>query len=282
VLGQVAVVDLLEGSISRMLVRAPVAMVGNFGEPGSARATARGELYDKWRELLSDAKTFALRKTQYESNQSRPLAASKGDLEALQPVVNGTMRLWLEANRATDIEAALALAKEFSLKIAITGGAEAWMVADKLAAAKVPVMTGAMNNIPTSFSSLGQRQENAAMLRAAGVTVVLVGNGPGDPESFNVRNIRQEAGNAVAYGMTWDDALRSITLGAADLLGVSDKLGSLQAGRTADVVIWSGDPFEFSTRAEHVFVRGIEYPRRSRQEELTDRYKTKPPVYRAP
>ncbi len=111
---------------------------------------------------------------------------------------------------------------------------------------------------------------------------MLIGNGPGDPESFNVRNIRQEAGNAVAYGMKWDDALRSITLGAADVLGVSDRVGSLQMGRSADVVIWSGDPFEFSTRPEHVYVRGVEYTKKSRQDELTDRYKNKPPTYRAP
>ncbi len=103
---------------------------------------------------MTDAKAYAVRRVQYESGQSRQLSASKGDLEALQPVLAGTMRLWLEADRASDIEAALAFAREFSLKIAIVGGAEAWMVADRLAAAKVPVLTGAMDNIPTSFATL--------------------------------------------------------------------------------------------------------------------------------
>jgi imidazolonepropionase-like amidohydrolase len=278
--GQAAAIDLLEGTVAQLLVKAPVAMVGDFANPQSAEAGARGELYEKWRELLRDAKAYALRKTQYEANQSRAFAASKGNLEALQPVVNGTMRLWLLADRASDIEAALALAREFTLRIVIVGGAEAWMVADKLAAANVPVMAGAMNNIPTSFSTLGQRQENAGLLRAAGVTVALVGNGPGDEDSYNVRNIRQEAGNAVAYGMKWDDALRAVTLAPAEVLGVADKVGSLRVGRSANVVVWSGDPFEFGTRAEHVFVRGVEYTRPTREEELTNRYKNKPPAYR--
>ena len=90
------------------------------------------------------------------------------------------------------------------------------MVADKLAAARVPVLTGAMNNIPGGFAALGQRQENAALLRKAGVQIALIGNaGGGDEEAFNVRNLKQEAGNAVAYGMTWDDALRAVTLAPA-------------------------------------------------------------------
>jgi imidazolonepropionase-like amidohydrolase len=162
----------------------------------------------------------------------------------------------------------------------IGGGAEAWMVADELAAAKVGVLTGAMNNIPRNFNMLGSRQENAALLRAKGVEVALIGNaGGGDEEQFNVRNIRYEAGNAVAYGMKWDDALRAITLTPAELFGVGDRLGSLQAGRDANVVVWSGDPFEFATRAEHVFVRGKEYHDVSRQDLLMQRYKQLPPDF---
>ena len=274
--------DLVEGTVAQMLVKAPVAMVGDFSNAQSADAGARAELYEKWRTVLRDAKSYGLRKTQFEANQSRALAASKADLEALQGVVNGTIRLWLQADRVSDIEAALSLAKEFALKIVIVGGAEAWAVADKLAAASVPVMAGAMNNIPGSFSTLGSRQENAGLLRAGGATVVLVGNGPGDEDAFNVRNIRQEAGNAVAYGMKWDDALRAVTLAPADLLGVADKVGSLRVGRTGNLVVWDGDPFELGTRAEHVYVHGVEYLKPTREEELTNRYKTRPPTYRSP
>ena len=130
-----------------------------------------------------------------------------------------------------------------------------------------------MNNIPQSFDALGQRQENASLLRAAGVSVSLMGNGPGDPASFNVRNIRQEAGNAVAYGMTWEDALRAITLAPAEAFGVADRVGALRVGADADVVVWDGDPFEFATRATSVFIRGVLQTGTSRQDELTARYK---------
>jgi imidazolonepropionase-like amidohydrolase len=157
------------------------------------------------------------------------------------------------------------------------------MVADKLAAARVPVMTGAMNNIPGSFSTLGTRQENAGLLRRAGVQVIIIGNaGGGDEEAFNVRNVRFEAGNAVAYGMSRDDALRAITLTPAEVFGVANRVGSLQVGKDADVVVWSGDPFEFSTQPELVLVRGREYTEPTRQDLLEQRYRTLPPDYKRP
>lgn len=227
-------------------------------------------------------KAYEARRSAYEQGNSRELAAPRSELEALIPVVSGRMPLALAADRATDIRAALEFAREYRLTLWIMGGAEAWMVAADLAAAKVPVFTGAMNNIPQSFDALGQRQENASLLRAAGVTVVLVGNGPGDPAGFNVRNIRQEAGNAVAYGMTWDDALRAITLAPAEVLGIADRTGSLAVGKDANVVVWSGDPFEFSSVAEQVFVRGRTSTARSRQQQLLERYLTLPPAYRRP
>ena len=281
--GQAAVLDLLEGSASDMLVRAPAAMVAQLGDPRSASMTARGEMAGRLREVLDDARTYARRRAEFERNATRSFAASRLDLEALIPVVEGREPLIVETDRASDIEEALRIGSEFGLKLVIAGGAEAWQVADKLAAAHVPVMTGAMNNIPSSFAALGTRQENAALLRRAGVDVVLIGNaGGGDEEAFNIRNIKQEAGNAVAYGMTWDDALRAVTLNAARALGIADRYGSLDAGKVANVVVWSGDPFEFGTRAEHVFVRGREFTGLDRQQMLEERYKTLPPSYRTP
>jgi imidazolonepropionase-like amidohydrolase len=154
------------------------------------------------------------------------------------------------------------------------------MVADKLAAARVPVMTGAMNNIPQSFASLGARQENAGLLRRAGVSVIIIGNaGGGSDDAFNGRNVRYEAGNAVAYGMSRDDALRAITLTPAETFGVANRIGSLEAGKDADVVVWSGDPFEFASQPERVFVRGREIKTPSRHDLLEQRYKRLPPDY---
>jgi imidazolonepropionase-like amidohydrolase len=281
--GQAAVLHLIDGTAADLVLKSPVAMVGQIGEPQQIGAQSRGELLVRLREVLEDARAYARRKADYERAQTRQFAASRLDLEALGPVLEGRLPLWLEADRASDIESALKIAKDYNLKLVISGAAEAWMVADKLAAAHVPVLTGAMNNIPMSFASLGTRQENAGLLRRAGVTVAIIGNaGGGDEEAFNVRNVRFEAGNAVAYGMTREDALRAITLTPAEIFGVADHVGSLQPGKDADVVVWSGDPFEFATQPEHVFVRGRESVTPTRQDLLEQRYKSLPPNYRRP
>ena len=280
--GQAGVLHLVGGSAEDMVLRAPVAMVATLGGAEGRGGMPRAETLMRLREILDDARVYQKRRAEFERAQTRPLAASHLDLEALLPVLAGREPLLVEADRASDIEAALRIAREYRLKLIIGGGAEAWMVADKLAAARVPVLTGAMNNIPMSFATLGQRQENAGLLAKAGVPVALVGNaGGGDEESFNVRNIRYEAGNAVAYGMDWNAALRAITLTPAELFGVADRVGSLQAGRQADVVIWSGDPFEFASQPERVFVRGVQQTAPTRQDLLEDRYKRLPPDYRA-
>lgn len=282
--GQAAVVDLVPGSLTDMLVRAPAAMVAQMGSPPQSTGLgARGELTVRLRELLEDTRAYARRRAEYERAQTRDFVASRLDLEAMIPVVEGRLPLLVEADRASDIESALRIADEYKLRLMIAGGAEAWKVADKLAAANVPVLTGAMNNIPSAFATLGSRQEGAAILRRAGVDVILIGDaGVSDPLTFNVRDLKQEAGNAVAYGMTWNDALRAVTLAPARALGISENYGSLEAGKVANVVIWSGDPFEFGTRAEHVYIRGVEHPQPSRQDMLETRYRTLPPDYTKP
>ena len=280
VAGQAAVVDLSGTTIVDMLRRGPAAMIAQLGNAEAGGTGARGELIMRLRALLDEARTY---RTRTAGRAPRPapteFEASRTHLAAMIPVLTGQIPLVIGADMASDIDAALRLADEYDLRIMISGGAEAWKVADRLAAAQVPVLTGALNNIPGGFSSLGARQENAALLRRAGVNVLLVGAGG---EAFNVRNIRQEAGNAVAYGMTWDDALRAVTLAPAEAFGVATQVGTIQAGRDANIVVWSGDPFEFSTRAEQVFIRGVDVKAPSRQDMLIERYKTLPPDYTGP
>ncbi|MFM8603789.1 MAG: amidohydrolase family protein [Gemmatimonadota bacterium] len=281
--GRAAVVDLLDAqSPSEMLRANGVAMTGSFGAPDGAVANARGEYWTKWASLIADVKAYADNRRAYDSARTRAFITSREQLEALIPVARGRLPLLVSVDRATDILAAIDFAKTSGVRLWIEGGAEAWMVAKELAAAKIPVFTGAMNDIPTDFATLGQRQENASLLHAAGVSVVLIGNGPGDPSAFNVRNIRQEAGNAVAYGMSWEAALRAITLTPAEVMGLDGSVGSLQPGRDANVVVWSGDPFEFASVAEQVFVRGKTSMAKSRQQQLTERYLSLPPAYHRP
>lgn len=274
--GQAAMVDLADGSLSDMLLQAPVFMTADIGSKGEHVGGTRAEVLQRLRDLLADTREYMRRRADYERNATRELAARRGDLEAMIPVVQGRLPLVIDANRASEIESAINLAKEFSLRIIISGGAEAWMVAPKLAAARVPVIVGALNNIPLSFAMLGARQENAALLRQAGAQVLINGGSDG----FNARNVKFEAGVAVAFGMPWEDALRAVTLTPAETFGIADRVGSLQVGREANVVVWSGDPFEPMTRAERVLVRGLDVRRPSRQDELMQRYKALPPTYR--
>jgi imidazolonepropionase-like amidohydrolase len=271
--GQGAVVDTLQGTAAEMLRQAPAVMVANLSSR-AADTAGRGELFLKLRELLEDARVYVAKKVAFEGGSLRDLAVNRLHLAALQPVLEGKLLLLVKASRSTDIEAAIGLSKEYKLRLGILGGEEAWMVAPALAQAKIPVFTTALDNIPASFSSLGSRQENAALLRKAGVPVAIIADAG---ETFNVRNIRQHAGNAVAYGLPWDEALRAVTLTPAEAFGVDTAIGSLQPGRDANVVVWDGDPFEFSTRAVHVFIRGKESQGPSRQDMLTERYVPKKP-----
>ncbi len=270
VTGQGAWVDLADGPRAGLVRRAPVAMFSQLGSAAGAGTTARGELVQRFRELVADVRAFAGRRDAYDAGNSRTLSARRMDLEALVPVVEGKLPLVVSVDRASDIETLLDLSKELGIRVMVLGGAEAWKAAGRLAADKVTVLTGGLDNIPSSFATLGARQENAGLLAKAGVPLVIVGS---SGDAFNVRNIRQEAGNAVAYGLGWDAALRAVTLTVAEQFGVADRVGSLEPGRDANLVVWSGDPFEFATVAEHVFIKGQSVKRPSRQDELTDKYK---------
>ena len=121
---------------------------------------------------------------------------------------------------------------------------------------------------PGSFDTLGARLDNAALLDAAGVTVAIA-----HFDSHNARNITQEAGIAVANGLPADAALAAVTLNVARAYGMDRDYGTVAVGKVASLVVWDGaDPFELSTWAERVFVRGHELEMRSRQTELRDRY----------
>ncbi|MEP7381213.1 MAG: amidohydrolase family protein [Gemmatimonadota bacterium] len=274
--GQGAVIALGNGTLTDVLMKAPAVMFADIGSKGSDRGASRAEVFARLRAVLTEAKDWPRRRARYDANGSRPLAARPMDLEALQPVLRGELPLAIDADRASDLLVALDIAKEFGIKLALTSAAEGWKVADRIAAAKAYVLVGALNNIPRDFSTLGARQENAAMLQQAGVRVIIAGGA----DAFNARNVKYEAGVAVAFGMPWDAALRAVTLTPAELYGVADRVGTLQPGRDATLVVWSGDPFELYTHADHVFVRGQEVQGPSRQDELMRRYKTLPPDYR--
>jgi imidazolonepropionase-like amidohydrolase len=234
---------------------------------------SRAGVIQRLRQLFLDALEYSRRKSDFQKNAIQALSASAADLEALGPALRGELPVIAIANRESDILTALRIAREFKLRLVIAGAVEAWKVAPALSAAKVPVILNPINDIP-SFDGPGARFDAAALLEKAGVPVVIV-----EGESGGPRNLRWSAGHAVRFGMTWDGALAAITLAPARALGVEDRFGTLESGKSADVVVWSGDPLDFSSRAEHVFIGGVEVPHTSRQTELLERYRTLPPKY---
>jgi len=170
-------------------------------------------------------------------------------------------------NRASDILQVLRFAEARDINPVIMGGIEAWMVAEELAAAGAPVILDPLRNLPGNFDTLGARLDNAALLTAAGVTVAFSA-----AESHNARKLRQQAGNAVSYGMPHDAALAALTINPARIFDVARTFGSLQAGKRADLVLWSGDPLEVTTLADLVIVNGKVDSMVSRQTLLRDRY----------
>jgi imidazolonepropionase-like amidohydrolase len=219
------------------------------------------------REALQDALDFSRNRAAWNSAQRRAYARGRLDLEALAPVVRGELPLAINVNRASDLLAAMRLAEEFHLKLILLGAAEGWRVATELAASNVPVVVKPLTDIP-SFDALGASLENPARLAKAGVTLIL-----SSFDTHNARNLRQEAGNAISYGLDRDLALRAVTIEPARAWGVADRLGSLEVGKDGDVVVWSGDPFELTTRAEHVFIAGREMPQDTRQKQLFEKYR---------
>jgi imidazolonepropionase-like amidohydrolase len=266
--GQGLAFDLLGDNLADMQIRSPIAMFGSVSEnEHDAGGGSRGGLFMRLREVLEDARAWARNPQAFERGETREFSVSRLDLAALQPVLRGEMPLVVEAHRASDIQTVLRIADEYDLKVIIAGGTEGWMVADDLRRAQVPVLVKVLRNLPESFESLGARYDNAALLRRAGVQVAIT---TGD--TYKAFNIRQEAGNAVAYGLPYDEALRAITLYPAQIYGMADRYGTLEVGKVGNVVVWSGDPLELLTQVEHVIIRGHEVPLVSRETQLRDRY----------
>ena len=271
--GQAALIALNGSRMEAMLRVRDAAMAGDFADAlkvagGGSHAAGLARV----RRILEDARDYDRRRADYRRADMQELSAPASELEALLPVLRGAMPLYVVANSERDIMNAIRLAKEFGIRLIVRGGTEAWKVAEELAAAKVPVALDAYANIP-DFENMEVRWDNAALLAEAGVSLIIYESGDGGP-----RNLRFAAGHAVRNGLPWSAALEAITLAPARTFGAEATMGTLAAGRRADIVVWSGDPLEFSTRPEHVFIGGEEMPLTSRQTELLERYRTLPPA----
>lgn len=280
--GQAATIHLgLPGAEGGPVVRSPAALVVALGQAGAGLAGgSRAAALTLLAEALDDARDFAAHRDEWERAARRDYAPSRLDLEALAPVLAGEVPVAVEVQRASDIRTALRLAAEQEIRLVVVGGAEAWLVAEELAAARVPVVLDPLANLPASFEQIGATLENAARLHAAGVRIAFISGG-----SHNARNLRQAAGNAVAHGLPWEAGLAAITRSPARIWGMVG-YGTIEPGMEADLVVWDGDPLEVTSAAERVFIRGREVPMVSRQILLRERYRRldgpRPPAYVKP
>ena len=234
---------------------------------GGSRNASHAEL----RNALREARDFAAGRWSGEDN-----LLTRADAEALGPVIDGSQLLLIEAHRASDIRAVLALKQEFpALDLVLVGATEGWLVAPGIAASGVPVIAESLQDLPERFEQLASTQSNIGRMRAAGVKVAI-----NAATIENSHHYTQYAGNLVALarmpgaaGLSWGEAFAAISSRPAEAIGMGGRLGVLKPGAVGDVVIWDGDPLEVSSAPLRVFIDGIEQPLDNHQTRLRDRYR---------
>lgn len=174
-------------------------------------------------------------------------------METYARVLRREIPLLVTAHRSQNIVAALRLAKEFNIRIVLDGASESYLVVEQIKAANVPVIVH-----PTMYRAAGEAEnlsmETAATLRHAGITVAIQSGF--EPYVPKTRAVLFEAAVAAANGMTFEEALAAVTIDAARILGVEARVGSLEAGKDADLALFDGDPFEYTTHVTHVLING--------------------------
>jgi imidazolonepropionase-like amidohydrolase len=197
------------------------------------------------------------------------------EMQALLPVVRGQMALLIDVDAEKDIRSVLKWVADKKIKkVILTGVAEGWRVADEIAKANIPVIAGPVLTMPSrDHDRYDKGYANPGLMKKAGVKVAI----KTEDGNVNYRNLPYHAGFAAAYGMDKEDALKAITIVPAEIFGVSDKLGSIEEGKSATFFVCDGDPFETKTQVKQVFIEGWQMPMESRQTLLYDEFLKRDP-----
>lgn len=230
----------------------------------------RSVAWAKLRLILDEVKDYKKNRSAVRKGKGRSDYMLKPiEMDALIPVVDGDKMLALQFDGEVDFRKALALKAEYGLKLMVIGGAEAWRVADELAASDVAVLVDPQDNLPATFDHVWASRSNAARLHKAGVKFAFAPAGAG--RNHNASNLAQVAAMAVAHGLPWEAAMKAITSAPAQIYGLKG-YGRLEAGNVANIVVWDGDPLQVTSNTTHVIVEGKDMPLVSRRTKLRDKY----------
>jgi imidazolonepropionase-like amidohydrolase len=283
--GQDSFIQLAGASATEMLLIRDNAMPLNFtgderrnkgGFDKRKFPSTRMGLAAQLRQAFIDAEDYKAKLTDYERKKAdaaqnkkpEPLAPKRDlKLEALIPYLDGKKTIVLAAESPSDLQTAVSLANEFKLKFVLNHIAHSQPVLDYVASLKVPVIVGPIYEAPKEDERYDAVYSLPAQLYKRGVKVVFASY-----SAHNVRNLPDQAGFATAFGLPYDEALKAITINAAEVWGVADQLGSLDVGKTANIVVANGDPLDVKTDVKQVFIQGRAIPMTSRQTQLRDEY----------
>jgi imidazolonepropionase-like amidohydrolase len=285
--GQAAFINLLGTSQREMAIVPYAALVisyprvggggGGFGGQQqvanlSETLAANERQVERIRKMLRDAEAYGRAHDAYAKDRSLPRPDQNVVLEPLVPYVRGERPVIFRADRETEIRGALKFAEEMKLKPIILGGNDAWKVTSLLKEKNVPVILTGVFELPSrEDDAYDLLYENASKLQQAGVRFCI---STGDAGA-EVRNLPLYAGMAAAYGLSKSDALKAVTLYPAQILNVADRLGSIEPGKIANLVITDGDLLEIRTHIRYLFIDGRQVPLVSRHTDLNDAFKNR-------
>lgn len=251
---------------------APVEALWNE-PPRTERAEDRDRALKSLRQAVADTRAYGTAKKAHADGQG-PEPDHDARWEAMLDVLAGKIRVFIHAEDIQQIQSALAFAEQEGLKSVIVGGYDAPACAALLKKHNVPVIVGGVHRLPRRRSDAYDTAFTLpARLRAAGI-VFCIAAPTGSPAS-NVRNVSHHAGTAAAYGLAHDEALKAVTLYPAQILGVADRIGSLEAGKDATLIVTTGDPLEIPTQVTAAYIQGRPVSLNDRHKRLWEKYKEK-------
>jgi len=232
---------------------------------------AREKSLAELRGAFTDARAYLAAKSS-EGTPGVPFHKTDMRWEAMKGVLDGTIPVLVDAEDVQQIQAAVAWAQQEKVKIVILGGYDAWRVADLLKANDIPVLVGPIHRTPRrGWEAYDAPFTLAKKLHDAGVRFCITGDGG----ASNERNLPFHAATAAAYGLPKEEALKAVTLYPAQILGIADRLGSLEVGKDATIIVTDGDPLEIMSQVEREFISGKSIPLTSKHTRLYEKYKEK-------